>query len=78
MWALDEAVKYVTHMMHDGRCGTCAIGSASAFADTPHFFEWGNTLLVSRTVRTLLFTTCQGKALSVVALVLRRHGFEAW
>ena len=32
----------------------------------------------SKTVHALLFTKCEGKALSLVSLVPRRHGLEAW
>ena len=37
-----------------------------------------NSLLMSKTVRTLLITKCVGRARSLVSLVHRRHGFEAW
>ena len=37
-----------------------------------------NSLLISKTVSALLITKCEGKALSLVSLVSRRHGFEAW
>ena len=35
-------------------------------------------VLVSRTVHALLITKCEGEALSLVSLVPRRHGLEAW
>ena len=37
-----------------------------------------NSLLISNTVHALLITKCEGKALSLISLVPRRHGFEAW
>ena len=37
-----------------------------------------NSLLMSTTVHTLLITKCVGRARSLVSLVHRRHGFEAW
>ena len=37
-----------------------------------------NSRLTSKTVRALLITECEGKALSLVSLAPRRHGFEAW
>ena len=37
-----------------------------------------NSLFISKTVRALPITKCEGKALSLVSLAPRRHGFEAW
>ena len=37
-----------------------------------------NSLTISRTVRSLLITKCEGKALSLVSMVFRRFGLEAW
>ena len=37
-----------------------------------------NSRLTSKTVGALLITKCEGKALSLVSLAPRRHGFEAW
>ena len=37
-----------------------------------------NSLSKSRTVDAVLVTKCDGKALSMVSLVPRRHGLEAW
>ena len=37
-----------------------------------------NSRLTSKTVHALLITKCEGKALSLVSLAPRRHGFEAW
>ena len=37
-----------------------------------------NSRLTSKTVCALLITKCEGKALSLVSLAPRRHGFEAW
>ena len=37
-----------------------------------------NSLLISKTVRALYITKCEGKALSLVSLVPRRQDFEAW
>ena len=37
-----------------------------------------NSLSKSRTVDAVLITRCDGKALSMVSLVPRRHGLEAW
>ena len=35
-------------------------------------------LLICKTVHALLITKCEGNALSLVSVVLRRHGLEAW
>ena len=37
-----------------------------------------NSRLTSKTIRALLITECEGKALSLVSLASERHGFEAW
>ena len=37
-----------------------------------------NSLLISQTVRALLITKCEGKALSLVSLAPQRHGFEGF
>ena len=37
-----------------------------------------NSLSRSKTVSALLITKCEGKALSLVSLAPRRHGFDAW
>ena len=36
------------------------------------------SLLISKTFHALLITKCEGKALSLISLVPRRCGFEAW
>ena len=37
-----------------------------------------NSLLISKTVHALLITKCKCKALSLVSLAPRRHGFEGF
>ena len=37
-----------------------------------------NSITISTTVHALLITKCEGKALSLVSLVPRRFGLEAW
>ena len=37
-----------------------------------------NSVTMSKTVHALLITKCEGKALSLVSLVPRRFGLEAW
>ena len=37
-----------------------------------------NSVTISKTVRALLITTCEGQALTLVSLVPRRFGLEAW
>ena len=37
-----------------------------------------NSVTISKTVHALLITNCEGKARSLVSLVPRRFGVEAW
>ena len=37
-----------------------------------------NSATISKTVHALLITKCEGKTLSLVSLVPRRFGLEAW
>ena len=58
--------------------GTPLVVAAEQTSFIKHDGVEENSQMISRTVRALLITKCEGKVLSLVSLVFGRHGLEAW